>query len=102
MEIGGQNTPFSMQMAVLHPNWMNVMMDSDKKKMNDERARLGLGSNRNKRFPFKDKSKGIQPLNMSDQLVQIKKANSKHKRTIAGLKMVETDPQEGECVWWEI
>ena len=71
---------------------MNRMTDTDKKKVNDECARLGLGRNRNKRLPFKDKSKGTQPLNMINHIVQLKKANAKHKRTITGLNMEETDP----------
>jgi len=62
-----------------HPNWTQLSPE-DRRRVNDERARLGKGKSR--------RTKQGAP-NLQNQLTQLKKANAKHKRTIAGLK---TDP----------
>ena len=71
-----------------HPNWNKGMSDGDKKIVNDERARLGLG--RNKKTNPRSKARAGRPSatssNQMNQLAQLKKANAKHKRTIAGLQ----------------
>ena len=67
-----------------HPNWKELSAD-DRKKVNDERARLGLGRN-NKKRSHKTFSSSHNPKAVSNQLKQLKEANAKHKRTIASLK----------------
>ena len=62
-----------------HINWLNYS-PGDRKKVNDERARLGLGKNKRRQ----DKPKGRTP--SSNQIEALKKANAQHKRTIASLK----------------
>ena len=67
-----------------HPNWKELSVD-DHKKVNNERARLGLGRNGrkgNRKTPSTSRnSKAAQ-----NQIKQLKEANAKHKRTIASLK----------------
>ena len=69
-----------------HPNWLNLSPD-DRKKVNDERSRLGLGKNKNKN---KNYNKGSSS-NAANTIKQLKAANEKHKRTIAGLKKETSD-----------
>ena len=82
-----------------HPNWL-TMSPTDRKKVNDERARLGLGRNKkqSRSYNRQDPKKGKYENNVSNQLTQLKAANAKHKRTIAGLKSssseTETPPIE--------
>ena len=61
-----------------HSNWLKYS-PADRKKVNDECARLGLGKNRRS-----DKNKSCST--SSNQIDQLKKANAQHKRTIASLK----------------
>ena len=71
-----------------HPTW-SLMTADERKAVNDERARLGLGRNQKKkqgnaRFN-KNKTRVGQSKNNANQLRQLKAANTKHKRTIATL-----------------
>jgi hypothetical protein len=67
-----------------HPNW-KLMSPDDKKLVNDERAKLGLGRNKHTKYP-KHKSKADHVKSAHNQLMQLKAANTKHKRTIATLQ----------------
>ena len=73
-----------------HPNWKELSAD-DRKKVNDERARLGLGRNKN-RGGRKNASNSSTAKAISNQFKQLKEANAKHKRTIASLK--KEDPED--------
>jgi len=75
-----------------HDNWLQMSVE-DRKKVNDERSRLGLGA-RNQggrgtggrgRGRGRGQSRFGDP-RAQNQLTQLKKANAQHKRTIAGLK----------------
>jgi len=70
-----------------HPSWNKGMSDGDKKLVNDERARLGLGRNKkSKQSRARAGRPSATSSNQMNQLAQLKKANAKHKRTIAGLQ----------------
>ena len=71
-----------------HPNWLKLSSD-DQKKVNDERSRLGLGKNKNRKRSNKRSSS-----NAENTIKQLKAANALHKRTIASLKMETTDNSE--------
>ena len=62
-----------------HSNWLKYS-PADRKKVNDERARLGLGKNKRTAKGRGGKS------GTTNQIDQLKKANAQHKRTIASLK----------------
>ena len=64
------------------------MSPDEKKEINDERARLGLGRKKrhnNAKFS-QHKARVGQSKSAANQLVQLKAANIKHKRTIATLQ----------------
>ena len=82
-----------------HDNWLHLSVE-DRKKVNDERSRLGLGSSsrgsrggRGTRGRGRGRGGGYAAHKHSDadprarnQITQLKAANAQHKRTIAGLK----------------
>ena len=73
-----------------HPNWQQLSV-ADRKTVNDERARLGLGRNK--------KQKGGKPATnrnpkAENQIKQLKQANALHKRTIASLKKDDDDTNQ--------
>ena len=77
-----------------HPNWLKYS-DAERKKVNDERARLGLGKKR------RAAKKGGANATTTNQIDQLKKANAQHKRTIASLKKdtsqeISTEPPDVE------
>ena len=61
--------------------------------MNDERARLGLGRNKNQNNSYNrsDPKKVKNENNVNNQLTQLKATNAKHKITIAGLKIPSSE-----------
>ena len=76
-----------------HPNWLQLSV-TDRKKVNDERSRLGLGK-KNKGGRKGSKGGNSTPASadpkVENQLNQLKKANAQHKRTIASLKKDAND-----------
>ena len=68
------------------------MDTSGKKKVNDERTRLGLGRHIKKVGFQSTVKKSSQNYNNHNQLTQLKAANTKYKRTIASLKI--STPEE--------
>ena len=78
------------------------MAPEDKKKITNERVRLGLGRNKKKSNNFTNNNynanKNRQNRNQANQLTQLKAANSKYKRTIASLKSTTTSesPQSSD------
>ena len=64
------------------PNQMPGMDPGDKKKVNDERARLGLG--RNRKNPAQNGRVNVR--HSANVINQLTVSNAKYKRTIAGLK----------------
>ena len=70
---------------------MSGMDPEDKKKANDERARLGLGRNRKKQAYQGRGNSSRHSANASNQLYQLKAANAKYKRTIASLNRTNSE-----------
>ena len=71
-----------------HPNGL-ALSASNRKKINEKRAWLGLTRNSRRKgsdFRPQRKRKRDKSNNSLNQLNQLKAANAKHKRTIAGLK----------------
>ena len=76
-----------------YANWLSLAPE-DRKRVNDERARLGLNTRRGTTRGNGPKSghhynkphKSDSP-NLNNQLYQLKKANEQHKRTIASLRI---------------
>ena len=72
-----------------HPNWLKLSPD-DRKKVNDERSRLGLGKNKNKN----KRSPTNRDANIDNTIKQLKAANALHKRKIASLKKESSDEKD--------
>ena len=62
-----------------HPNWSNGMDPDDKKRVNDERDRLGLGRKKkpNSNFKLNQGRYSHQSANKHNQLTQLKAASAK-------------------------
>ena len=76
-----------------HPNWLQLSA-SDRKKVNDERSRLGLGKKNKGKGQKSGKGGAVTDPKVENQINQLKKANAKHKRTIASLKKDTNDDEE--------
>ena len=76
---------------------MTTMHVLDKKKVNDERAKLGLVRHRKKVGFLSNANKNRQSSNNNNQLTQLKAANAKYKRTIASLKSSTPKESPSNC-----
>ena len=76
-----------------HPNWLQLSA-SDRKIVNDERSRLGLGKKNKGKGQKSGKGGAVTDPKVENQINQLKKANAKHKRTIASLKKDTNDDEE--------
>ena len=69
-----------------HSTWMTTMDTGDKKKVHNERAKLGLGRYKKKNSFTSNTNKNRRSSNNMNQLTRLKATNAKYKRTIASLK----------------